>query len=43
MDALLPAWILGSVFVIAVIDWLRTPRVTHAHRPTFVAESAATA
>ena len=43
MEALLPAWIIGSVFVVAVIDWMRTPRVTRDDRTTYVARPTVTA
>lgn len=42
MEALLPAWIIGSVFVVAVIDWMRTPRVTRADPSLYGARPTAT-
>lgn len=30
MDALIPTWIIGAPLLLAIIDWIRTPKVDAA-------------
>ena len=29
MSHLLPVWIIGAPLVLAIVDWMRTPRAAH--------------
>ena len=31
LNAALPIWIIGAPLVFAIIDWMRTPKVTATH------------